>query len=224
MTQKNVEEQTPNTEEQTPLATASASGAEGGDLSQRHSGSDQDLKVQLDAALEEIKKTQAELRGLQSKQDKAETKIEKYFQELGIELNPEQRSRYETMRLQEKIADLEQRLTSSPPEPQARKADESVDEVLRKAGIANPTEDDRRLYYEFRGDPVVLGVQLAQRQMNKPTPSPANIASPNKTGVSVDINSLQDQINDVLASPAGRTKEGLAKVKELRKEMEKLEG
>ncbi len=106
MTEESVEGQTPSSEEQPPVTPAPVSEKEEEQLSPQ--GSQEEV-------LAKIADVENQLRGLQSKQDKTDSFLEKRLLELGVSLTPQQAQQNEVLNMRDEIAELKGQTLSDQP-------------------------------------------------------------------------------------------------------------
>ena len=95
--EQEVEGQTPSSEEQPPVTPAPVSEQNEEQLSQQDS---------QDIVLAKVEDLESQLRGLQSRQDKAESSFETRLTELGVRLTPDQERQNEVLNMRDEIAEL----------------------------------------------------------------------------------------------------------------------
>jgi hypothetical protein len=216
MTENNGGIVTPDSQEQPQVAPGPVS-KEGNQELSPQSGEVGALKTQ-------VEQLTSELRGLQSRQDKAENSFDKRLEALGVTLTPEQIQQNTILDLQEKV----EQITQSPPAPASAQevANPTIAKVMEELEIADPTEDMKAAALKHANNPVKMAAELAILKTQKPAPSPANVVIPGGETTPPPPSNLEDltaELAQIKAANPNRgkwSKETRERVGQITKEMD----
>lgn len=177
-----------------------------------------------DEVLSAISDLTNQVRGLQGKQDKTDSTIEKMLESAGVELTPEQSK---ILRLEERLASADASVPVST-EAQPTESSSDIDYVatFKDVGILQPTAADYEKAKTFTDGNAMknyFGEQQALKGESPPA-SPGQVsATPGGSNATVTSDDLNAEYETLMDTPEAFTEAGKKKRKELITEMKELD-